>query len=115
MRPKPGFSTKRSKAEDSSFHDSEGSLEEDGGGPLSPVSPVEGKRVTAKEGGLKCEFGTPIKWSNSSKRYSPMSESNIKKEGDGRSISSPSPHFGDENFHRKEQKKIKREKVGFPL
>ncbi|GFR58760.1 lysine-specific demethylase 2B, partial [Elysia marginata] len=119
-RLKPGFSTKKAKSEDSSFVDSEGSQEEEGGGPLSPLSPVEGKRVTAKEGGGKCEFGTPIKWSNSLKRYSPMSESNIKKEGDDRSTSSPSPHFGDENLHKKassfspshqkELKKSKREK-----
>ncbi|GFO37758.1 lysine-specific demethylase 2b-like [Plakobranchus ocellatus] len=121
VRPRPGgMSAKRAKLEDSSFlsADSEGSQEEDGGGPLSPVSPVEGKRVTAKEGTPRCEFGTPIKWSNTSKRYSPMSESNIKKE-ESRSRSSPVP--GDENCHKKsaslysanhrdQKKAIKREK-----
>ncbi|RUS79534.1 hypothetical protein EGW08_012702, partial [Elysia chlorotica] len=111
------------KMEDSSFQDSEGSQEEGEGGPLSPISPIEGKRVTAKEGSVKCEFGTPIKWANSLKQFSPMSDSNIKKEADGRSPSSPSLQFGDENVHKKnsshsanhkEQKKmVKREKF-FP-
>ncbi|XP_059168236.1 lysine-specific demethylase 2A-like isoform X2 [Physella acuta] len=128
-RVRPGISAKKIKLEEHRFSaDSDGTPEEE---PISPISPVEGKRVVSKEGGgpknwlsgevpfVKTEPGAP-KWPSPPKKV--FSDVKIKVEDGAPSPQSTvlSPLAREDsqkkkpNVQKDQKRLIKKEKITSP-
>ncbi|CAL1543944.1 unnamed protein product [Lymnaea stagnalis] len=117
-RVRPGVSSKKIKMEEHRFSpESDGALDED---PISPISPVEGKRVVSKEGGrpkngvgdepfIKTELGAP-KWPSPPKKMPIPPDVKVKSE-DG----PPSPQKSMPSSQSREDGQKKRNTPQLPL